>query len=871
MPAARLLERDAHLAQLQDALAAVTGEGGQIALVSGEAGIGKTMLVEAFAEGAAARGTRVLRGSCDSLFTPRPLGPVLDIARAAGGRLAAAATDVDPEHGRERLFAALLDELRRAPTVIVFEDVHWADEATLDLLRFLGRRVRETHALIVLTHRDDELGPTHPLRGVVVDLPRAAVRRIPLARLSEAAVAQLARATRSTRTPAAVHALTGGNPFFVSEVLAADADTVPASVRDTVLARAARLDDAARAVLDVVALVPGRCERALVDEVVQPAPDAVSACLAAGALEAREHSLAFRHELARHAWEETVEPGRARSLHARILDRLALADAPPARLAHHATRAQDRAAILLHAPAAAREAARLGAHREAAAHWEAAVRAADDEPPLSRAELLEELAGERMLVGPHTEAERAWLEALGIRRALRDTRGESAVLGRMVWLEWFRGEYEAALSHARAAVELLERDGPSLELAAAYRSLAAIHMNAEEVEPAIEIAERALELARVLDDPRTRAHALNTLGCARLHAGDEGGRELVVDSMRLAEAHGMDAQYGRGLCNLVEIACDWRDLQHTPALLDEAIRYCSERELTVFELCVEGTRALWLLWRGETDAAVADAERVLGHPRVPLVDLVPALVVLARVRNRRGDPGGPELLERAHAIARASCELHRLAPVAAALAEAAWLDRRPADIPRLVGAAYELSLRRQNPWQRGELAWWMWRAGALDAHALPDVAEPYALMITGRAREAAEQWQRLGFPFERALALAATGDDDDAREAIRVLQAIDAPRAAEVLAAELRARGVTGVPRGARATTRANPAGLTKKQLQVLELVGQGLTNADIADRLFITPKTAEHHVGAVLTKLGARSRAEAAARARQMGLLSPL
>ncbi|HEX6589087.1 MAG TPA: LuxR C-terminal-related transcriptional regulator, partial [Longimicrobiales bacterium] len=633
------------------------------------------------------------------------------------------------------------------------------------------------------------------------------------------------------------------------------------------------LSAAARRTLDVAAVIGANAEQWLLTDIIAPDTDGIDECLAAGLLQSREGALAFRHELARHAWEETVESGSARSLHARILDRLARSDASPARLAHHATRAQDRAAILRHAPAAAQEAARLGAHRESAAHWDAAVRVAHDEPPMRRAELLEELAGECMLVGRHDDAERAWNESLAIRRALGDTRGESSILGRMVWLEWFRGEYEAAISYARGAIELLERDGPSLELAAAYRSLAAIHMNAEEVEPAIDIAQRALEMARVLDDVRTTAHVLNTMGCALLQRGDASGRELVEESMRLAEAHGMDAQYGRGLCNLVEVACDWRDGRHTPALLEQAIRYCGERDLIVFELCVQGTRALWLLWHGETDAAAADAERVIAHPYVPLVDLVPALVVLARVRSRRGDPGGAELLDRAHDIAEASCELHRIAPVAAARAEAAWLDRRLSDVPRLIGDAYELSVRRHNPWQRGELAFWMGRAGALDAHAdaLLGVAEPYALMIEGRAREAAEQWRQLGFPFERALALAETGDDDDAREAVRLLQAIDAPRAADVLAAELRARGVTGLPRGARAATRANPAGLTRKQLQVLELVGQGLSNADIADRLFITPKTAEHHVSAVLAKLGVESRANAAARARQMGLLSPI
>ena len=869
MPSTPLLERDRPLADLNDALAAA-GSGGAIALVSGEAGIGKSSLVDAFS-GHAARHARVLVGSCDALFAPRPLGPVLDMARAAGGRLAAAAATDDAQTQRERLFGALLDELKRAPTVAIFEDVHWADEATLDLLRVLGRRVRETRALIVATYRDDELGPAHPLRGVIADLPRAAVRRIALERLSEDAVARLARTATSTRTVAEVHALTGGNPFFVTEILAAAPDAVPASVRDAVLARAARLDDDARAVLDVVSLVPGRCERSLVDDVARPHAGAVSACLAVGVLEARAESLSFRHELARHAWEETIEPGRARSLHADILDRLVRSDAPPARLAHHATGAQNRSAILLHAPAAARQAAALGAHREAAAHWDAAVRAADDEPPARRAELLDALAGECMLVGRAVDAERATHEAIAIRRGLGDKRGESLSLGWLLWIAWFRGDYAQALSYARAAAELVEGDGPSFELGAAYRSLASIHMNAEEGEQAIEIATRALDMSLRLDDTRTRVNALNTIGCARLHAGDESGYALVEESIRLAKAHGMDAQVARGLCNLAEIACDWRDTTRAPALLDEAIRYCIERGLTVYQLCVDGSRALWLLWRGEPDAAATEAERVLAHPRAPPVDRVPALATLARVRNRRGDPGGAELLDEAEDIAVRSRELHRIAPVAAARAEAAWLDGRIADVPAVIGDAYALSLERTNPWQRGELAMWMWRAGALDAHALPDVAEPYALMIAGRAREAAEHFQRIGLPLEQALALAATDSDDDAREAIRILQSIDAPRAAQVLSAELRERGVSGLPRGSRASTRANPAGLTRKQLQVLELVGQGLSNADIAQRLFITPKTAEHHVSAVLAKLGVTSRTQAAAAARQMGLLSPL
>src|SRR5690606_15004510 len=368
------LEREAFLEDLESARAGAAAGAGCAVLVCGEAGIGKTTLVERFTRELAERGgrVRVLWGACDALFTPRPLGPLLDIASQSDGPLRSA---VEEGADREALFSALLAELSRpAPqTLAVFEDVHWADEATLDLLKFVGRRVRRTCGVVLFTFRDDEVGPEHPLRRGLGELPRDAVRRLRLPPLSEAAVVQLASA--AGRDGADLHAVTGGNPFYVTEVLASEGAAVPTSVRDAVLARAARLTAPARDVLDVVAVVPGRTERWLLDEVLAPGLDEVDECVRAGALRSTRDALSFRHELARRAWEDAIEPGRAAALHARVLEALGARGGERtllARLVHHADRAGDGAAVLRHAPAAAREAAAVGAHREAALHYETA-------------------------------------------------------------------------------------------------------------------------------------------------------------------------------------------------------------------------------------------------------------------------------------------------------------------------------------------------------------------------------------------------------------------------------------------------------------------------------------------------------------------
>ena len=376
-----LLERDAFLHTLDDLLRQVHEGSGRIALVSGEAGIGKTSLVECFLERRSAE-LRVLSGACEALFTPRALGPLYDIAYQTPAPILPL---LESTGNRAALFAAVLADLTQAalPTVLVIEDIHWADEATLDLIKFLARRIHHTSTLLVLTYRDDELSKDHPLRLVLGDLPARDVARLWLPPLSEGAVVTLAQ--RAHRPPQQLHAITGGNPFFLTEVLASDAlgsdsSGVPTSVSDAVLAQIARRSPEAQRLLELVAVVPTKVAWRTVEALGGASSAGLEECLAAGLLQVEGGAVGYRHELARQAAESALAPTRRRTLHAQVLGALLEPGAPPtslARLAHHAVQAEDSTLVLRFAPEAARQAAAQGAHREAAAHLVRARQYAD--------------------------------------------------------------------------------------------------------------------------------------------------------------------------------------------------------------------------------------------------------------------------------------------------------------------------------------------------------------------------------------------------------------------------------------------------------------------------------------------------------------
>jgi hypothetical protein len=360
-----LLERDDVLQRLEKLLAGAKDGEGRAVLVRGEAGIGKTSAVRAFIDSIDGD-AHVLWGGCDDLLTARPFGPIWDMVLDEPS-LGEALRGPD----RHEVFSAMLELMARSlrPTVVVIEDIHWADEATLDLIKFIGRRVDRTHGMLVLTYRDGQVPDDRPLRVALADVPASALERVSLEPLTAAAVSELA--AEVGETPEGLWETTGGNPFFLTEVLAGHRDVVPVSVRDAVMGRVARLTPPGRAVVDLVSVVPGRAELALVDAVLGPSEDAIAEGEAARVLELAEDALSFRHELARRAVEADLPEIRRRELNLAVLAAVESLGYDTSRAAHHARVGGDVAALIRLAPVAARRAAEMESHRESVAHLRA--------------------------------------------------------------------------------------------------------------------------------------------------------------------------------------------------------------------------------------------------------------------------------------------------------------------------------------------------------------------------------------------------------------------------------------------------------------------------------------------------------------------
>ncbi len=861
-----LLERRPFVESLRGHLAEAAAGHGRMVFVSGEAGIGKTALVRSFCE-EVRDGARVAVASFDALSTPGPLGPLIHIAPALGlpGDLLLQAGTT-----REQLYHQILTALQRtdAPTILVGEDAHWADEASLNLLRFLGRRVGDLRVLLIVTFRDDELGPSHPLRIVLGDLATApAVRRLPLPRLTVEAVRTMA-AGKSLDVEA-IHALTAGNPFYVSEVVTAGGTGLPASVRDAVLARAARLAPAERRVLDAAAVIGSPVDFELLGEVVEgDAEPAVEACLSAGILEFRDDALLFRHELAREAMLGAMSPVRRLVLHRRVL--AALENGPIqrrdlAQLAHHAEAAGNREAVLNYATVAAQQAASLRAHRQAAAQYARALRFADHLPPAERADLLERRSYECYLTALFHEAIAASEAALALRREAGDRLREGDDLRWLSRLSWFIGDAAAADRFGREALEVLSSLPASCELAWAYSNQSQLRMLARDADESVVWGERAIALAEQLGETEVLVHALNNTGAGKLLREDESGNAFLERSLALALEHGYEDHVTRAVSNLTWSAMLRYRFLGIEDRLTEGITYAGEHDLDAMWLYLRATRALLHLHLGEWANALDEASTLARHPTLTSVTRIIALHVIGLARARLGmDDAG--ILDEALVLAERTGELMRLGPVRAARAEAAWLA---GDAPRAVAEARAVlddALRRRQRWLAGEIALLLARVGERD---LPEdgLAEPFALQIQGEWRRAAELWRERGCPLEEARALV-DGDEEAMRHAWAIFDRLGARPDAAMAIQRLRDLGARQLPRGPRAATRANPALLTEREIEVLALIARGATNREIAAQLFLSPKTVSHHVSSILDKLGVSTRAGAAEAAGKLALL---
>jgi DNA-binding CsgD family transcriptional regulator/tetratricopeptide (TPR) repeat protein len=863
--ALRVIEREDQLAALNDSLSRVRkASRGRLALVRGEAGIGKTALLTQFCAGLGPS-VRVLWSACDPLFTPRPLGPLLDVARVTGGEL-----EDDVERGAKPhdVAASLLRELKApAPTVLVLEDVHWADEATLDVLRLIARRAETVPAMIVASYRDEEVGRTHPLRLLLGEVPaNGGIERLEVGALSADAVAQLANRTGIDAVK--LFERTGGNPFFVTEVLAAGTERIPDTVRDAVLARAARLGRAAREALDAVAVIPQFAEMWLLREVAEFPAGALEECLGSGMLRAEGSRVGFRHELARLTIEGSLTPDVRVDLHRLVLAALVDREAESsdfARLAHHAEAADDGDAVLRFAPAAAEQASDVGAHLEAQNQYARALRFASDLAPAARADLLERFADEAYMTDMRAEALAAIDDALAIHRQSRDRLGEGAALRRQARLLVCTGRTAEARVAAQNAVAALEQVPPGRELARAYGALSQVTMFADEGDETIGWGTRAIELAEDLGDTEALVQALNNVGVIELGRGAASGREKLERSLALAKTEDLETDVGRAYINLTAVLARLREWRAADRYIAPGIEYCRERGLAAWLNHMLAGKAESELFQGRWDDAAATAESIInGPPSSVIGPRYDALWILGLVRARRGDGDPWPLLDEVLEIGRSVGDPQYVVPVAAARAEACWLEGRAEGVAEETEGPLQRALELGDPTYIGELTCWRRRAG-IDDDVFGQASEPYSAELAGEHERAADQWERLGSQYEAALARAGADDDAALRKSLEELQGLRAEPAVAIVARRLRERGAKGLPRGPRRSTKNNPAGLTAREVEVLGLVAEGLRNAEIAERLYLSQRTVAHHVSAILRKLGVSSRGQAVAVARRL------
>ena len=856
-----LVERESALAELAGrARRAQAGDGGLV-LVAGEAGVGKTALLERFAR--ELPDARWSWGACDGLFTPRPLGPLFDVAAQFGGPLAELGR---AGAGRDELFAALLRQVSEPGVldVVVIEDVHWADEATIDLLRFLGRRLKTAPALLIASYRDDGLAADHRLRLALGDL--AALRstsRIRLDPLSAAGVRLLSAA--SGLDPAELFRLTGGNPFYITEVLQAGMREVPAAARDAVLARAARLGTRARELLDVAALVGTRVEPGLIEAVAPGSAALVDEILTSGLLaEDRPEDggrLRFRHEIARLTVEQAIRIHRRGPIHRRILDALVAAGSgDDARLAFHAEGAGDGPAVLRYASAAARRAVDLASHQEAAAQYRRAVRFAADTGPGTAAELYGALARETSLVDHWAEAEAAGTRALELWRQVGDTYREGDTLNQLARVHERLCQGADATAAAESGVAILRPLGDSRELATAYGVLAVMRMVTGHHAEAVGLARQAAEMADAVGATTVLSDALNTLGCS-LSLDDGDWRPPLREALAIAVGADLPEQAGRAFANLHSISCEHRRFAEAERYYADGFRYTDEHDIGVYVNCLRGSRVFMLEQTGLWDEAVSVGGQLLATAASP-INRIQSLVVLGQISARRGANDAWQYLDEAAATADGSGEMQWIAAARLARAEAHWLAgdtamaSAEADLARTAAAT-------TSTWDRGAALSWLRRCGS-GREPAGAVAEPYQRQLDGYPEKAAQLWTDFGCRYQAALTLYDTSEERLLRQALELFTELGATAAIRATRRKMRRAGIRSIPVGPRSATRADPLGLTRREHEILTLVGEGLTSAEIAARLFISAKTVDHHVASAVGKLGAPSRAVAAARLRQ-------
>lgn len=829
-------------------LAAAAERGGRVVLVRGDAGIGKTSVVQTFLDTSQTHG---LVGRCDDASVPLVLGPFREIFRQAG-------VPLDPTEIEDA--RARLGEVVDYCPCLVIEDLHWGDEATLDLVSYLGRRVSDMSLLLILTMRPSD--DVHLVR-CLAQMPDHTLD-IELQPLSRSSVSAMATAVGRPTTK--VFEQSNGNPFLVTEILASPDGTVPERVTHATLARLSHHSHPAIALAQLLSVFP---RGAIWEDLESLRPDATTAVdeLEKGRwLVFSAGRIGFRHELLRLAVEESLSTARRRRLNREVLDQLASSGADAATLAHHAEQAGDTKQFLETTIVAARQFARAGTHRDALTHLLRVESHSSLLPADEQARFAEALGVELTIGGRTSEARQRLVTASELWEELGDRNSQARVLSELSPVTWRLGDKVRSLTELEEALKLLaDSDDRDLIVRTRVNRAQVIGMLSRWPDALAQLEMAMPEAVSVGGESLAMAYGIR--GNARRMLGDdETGRSDQRAAIDLALRLGKEVVAMTSHTNRVAASLTTLDLAEIDDEFREALSLADEIQAGYARSGLEGLRCHLHELRGEWDTALAESSRLIEGTHAP-VALIRPRTVGGSIQVRRGDDSGVALVEDARDVAGNLYDIQRLGPVMVALAELQWLGKVEASDDLL----YSAGLARASGHVRyqAELSLWCHRLG-IDGPDLPARGPaPLLAELRGDWQAAVTAWEDMGLPYYRTLTLAFSDNPDAMREAVVEASRLGASTTVDRIRARLRGAGHR-VGRGPGKATLANPGGLTQRQVDVVQLLARSLTNQEIAAQLFISRKTVDHHVSAILTRLGVENRRRAGEWAIEEGLAPP-
>jgi len=862
-----LVERAGFLTILQSHFNDVAKGEGHAVFVSGEAGIGKTSLVRAFCKELTDE-CNIYQGTCDALFTPRPLAPLYDILLQMHEDVPAISGQIED---RAAFFTQFFHDLKnmRGITMLIIEDIHWADEATLDFIKFLARRITQLRCVFILTYRDNEIHSRHPLRNVLGQLQSGSFTRIQLPPFSRDAVDRLAQEKGYNGED--VYSISGGNPFYVNEILAGYSAGIPDNIKDSILSVYNRLDEKTKHIWQVLSVMPTAFDLRSLEKLEPNFIEAIESCLETKILIVDKGLIFFKHELYRRTVESSLSPLLRVALHKKILGLLLESfeeNRKIEQIIHHAKNANEYDLVVRYAPVAARQAASVGSHIEATKLYLSAIEyyQGNDEDLLIQ--FYEAYAYECYLTNQIREAIIYSGKALNIWKKKNHTEKIGNCMRFLSRLWWFDGNRKQAESFAAQAIQALDSLPTSRAKAMAYSNMSQLKMLSDQVEDCMFWGEKAISMAKELNDDEILCHALNNVGDVqiRIFSTRKQGIELLQESLNIALKNSYHEHAARAYTNLGHNGMLIKDYGLAKKAFDEGIQYCEERNLDSWTMYMLASLARVHFETGSWNDALKIAEDLLKGDYLPPPAKIFALVVVGSIRTRRGEADAYPLLNEAKSKAMQTMELQRIVPALSALLEYEWIKGTRCIEEEVINNTIGMINQMGNLYENSEFAFWLKKARNQEL-PLQEVYEGYKLDNLKNVHRAVTNWQNAGCPYEEGLALF-EGDEDDKRKAISIIHKLGALAVYEKLKFEMRSSGIKSIPRGLRKSTQENPALLTDRELEVLQLLNEGMQNKEIAARLFISAKTVDHHISAILFKLDVNSRTKAVQEAIRLAIL---